>query len=95
MSDPTTASLDRVPTFFWDREVTEGELRDILATPDAAERPELFAAMLREARVSEVWRFVTPAEVRDALPELAGRLGRRRDFWCWLIESWEELGLLA
>lgn len=83
-----------VPSFFWDRDVGVEELHGILADSSHPERLDLLAVLLREARVDEVWLFVTPEDVRDALPAVSHRLGRRRDFWPWLIASWQELGLL-
>lgn len=50
--------------------------------------------MLREARDSDVWQFVTPAQVAAALPDLARHLGRRRAFWDYLIGRWRAHGLV-
>lgn len=58
------------------------------------ERRRLLAKLLREARDIDVWKFVTPQQVAEALPSLAGRLGRRRAFWEFLIEGWRQDGIL-
>jgi hypothetical protein len=79
----------------WDEDVSIDELRAILAGPDAARRDALLGKLLREARDSDVWSFVTPEEVARALPRLGRRLGRRRPFWEFLIEGWRADGLLA
>ena len=50
--------------------------------------------MLREARDIDVWTFVTPAEVAEALPRIERRLGRRAAFWRFLIDGWKKDGLL-
>jgi hypothetical protein len=50
--------------------------------------------MLREARDIDVWAFVSPSDVAEALPRLQRRLGRRYEFWRWLIEGWRHDGLL-
>lgn len=50
----------RVPYFFWDRNVTVGELRAVLADAAHPERLPLLRVLLREARPDEVWAFVTP-----------------------------------
>jgi hypothetical protein len=55
----------------------------------------LFGKLLREARDVDVWRFVTPPEVAAALPLLGRRLGRRRQFWEFLIDGWRDDGLLG
>ena len=86
---------DGRPYFLWDEPLTIGELRARLAGPQEAERLRLLAKMLREARDSDVWLFVTPAEVADALPRIQRALGRRAAFWEWLIDGWRRDGLLA
>ncbi len=94
---PMTTDLDRLdarPYFFWDEDLSIGELRARLAGPDERERLRLLAKMLREARDMDVWKFVNPQEVAEALPAVAGRLGRRRRFWEFLIRGWREDGIL-
>jgi hypothetical protein len=92
-----TTDLDqaeRRPCFLWDERLTVGELRARLSGTDEGERLRLMAKMLREARDTDVWQFVTPAEVAAALPRIERVLGRRREFWRWLIDGWREDGLL-
>lgn len=84
----------RVPYFFWDRNVTVGELRAILAEVGHPERIPLLRVLLREARPDEVWTFVTPQAVVTEWERLAPGLGRRRAFWQWLLEQWRALGYL-
>lgn len=94
---PMTIDLDRGdarPYFFWDEDLSIAELRERLAGSDSRERTRLLAKLLREARDIDVWKFVTPREVAAALPSIAGRLGRRRRFWEFLIEGWRRDGLL-
>lgn len=86
---------DLRPYFLWDEDVSNGELRAILAGPASAERDRLFGKMLREARDLDVWRFVRPADVARDLDRLRPRVGRRFAFWRFLIEGWRSDGLLA
>lgn len=83
------------PYFFWDEDVSIDELRTALQGSDPVVRDRLFGKMLREARDLDVWSFVTPAEVAEALPRLQRRIGRRYGFWLFLIEGWRRDGLLA
>ncbi len=90
LSDP-----DSRPYFFWDEDVSVAELRATLASGgNEHERLRLLGKLLREARDMDVWRFVTPSEVAAALPFLGRRLGRRRQFWEFLINGWRSDGLL-
>jgi len=95
---PLTLDLDRPdgrPYFLWSEDLSLHEFVGRLRGDDAAERLRLLALLLREARDSDVWRFVTPEEIARALPRLAPRLGRRRRFWEFLISGWRADGLLA
>lgn len=83
------------PYFLWDEDVSIDELRTALQGPDPVVRDRLFGKMLREARDLDVWTFVTPADVAEALPRLQRRIGRRYGFWLFLIEGWRRDGLLA
>lgn len=85
---------DLVPWFFWDEDVTVGQLKAVLKGSDAFARDRLLGKMLREATDIEVWRFVTPQEVADSIGRLSRRLGRREAFWHWLIGSWRKEGLV-
>ncbi len=82
------------PYFLWDEDVSIVELRAVLRGSDAHERDRLLGKMLREARDTDVWAFVTPNDVAAALPRLGRRLGRRAGFWRFLIEGWATDGLL-
>jgi hypothetical protein len=95
---PITTDLTQMhlrPYFLWDEDVTIGEFRARLGGGNLYERHRLLGKMLREARDTDVWTFVTPREVADALPELERRLGRRKAFWRFLIDGWRHDGLLG
>jgi hypothetical protein len=85
---------ERRPYFLWDEDVSVAELRAALSGAGGAERDRLLGKMLREARDSDVWAFVVPQDVAEALPRLSRRLGRRAPFWTFLIEGWRSDGLL-
>ena len=62
------------------------ELRAALSARGEPDRLRLLGKMLREARDTDVWQFVTPAEVSRDLPALGRHLGRRRGFWEYVIQ---------
>ena len=74
--------------------MTVAEVKVRLKSASEPERLRLLSLILREARDPDVWLFVSPEEVERLWPELADRLGRRRSFWEFLLESWSRLGLL-
>jgi hypothetical protein len=82
------------PYFLWDVDVTDAELRARLRHPDPAIRAQWEGCLLREARVDEVWSYVTLEAVLRDWPLIERHLGRRREFWRWLLEGWRKDGLL-
>ena len=97
LKTPLSTRLDdpeAVPYFLWDDPVTVAELRSLLETASAPERTRLLAKILREARDTEVWRFISPEEVSRLWPQLRRHLGRRLRFWEFLLGQWRQLGLL-
>lgn len=86
---------EAVPYFLWDERMTVLEFRQRLQTASPAEKTRLLAKLLREARDTDVWQFVLPAEVWRRWPALAPQLGRRRRFWEFLLSQWQREGLLG
>ena len=88
------SNRDARPYFLWDEDISVGELRQVLRDGSEHERVRLAGKMLREARDIDVWEFMTPAEVAEILPKVGRRLGRRANFWRFLIDGWRADGLL-
>ncbi len=82
------------PWFLWDTDVSEAEFRSRLKHPDPLIRAQWQAALLREARVREVWQFLTLDDVLDSWLNIRVQLGRRRAFWEWALDGWRRDGLL-
>ncbi len=83
------------PYFLWDENTTVAQFRRRLATAPAAERLRLIGKLMREARDSDVWLFVTPHEVWSEFEALAPYLGRRLPFWRYLLGSWHRDGIIG
>ena len=83
-----------IPYFLWDEPMTVAEFRRQLNSASISEQTRLLAKLLREARDTDVWKFTTPKEVWHSWNELSPQLGRRREFWKYLFESWVREGLL-
>ena len=80
--------------FAWDRPETEASLRARLTSATDTEWLRIAAWLMREARVDQVWQFLTLREVADHFPQLSPMLGRRRPVWDHLIRAAHELGRL-
>lgn len=82
-----------IPYFLWDEPLTLRELHERLQSSEE-ERIRLLGKIMREAREPDVWRFTTPREVSQRWEALERQLGKRRDFWIFLLNQWRKLGLL-
>jgi hypothetical protein len=89
------ADEDKRPCFLWDEDVSLREFKERLRGPDPEDRLHMLAKLMREAKDTDVWMFVTPQEAADALPLLTRKLGRRQGFWDFLIEGWRRHGVIA
>ena len=82
---------EAVPNFCWDRKLTAGEIREHLHNGTRFEWVQLASWILREAAYADVWSFLAPSEISEHMAELSPFLGRRRDFWEYLVGAWHEL----
>jgi hypothetical protein len=86
---------ESIPYFLWDEPMTVAEFRHRLQTASMAERVRLLAKLMREARDTDVWKFTSPAEIWQRWSVVASHLGRRRDFWEFLLNRWRREGLIG
>ena len=98
MNSPLSTDLSNpsaIPYFLWDEPLTMDQLREKLACASLYERRRWLAKILREARDRDVWLFTTPEEVCRQWNDLAPLLGRRREFWRFLLDAWRADGLIS
>jgi hypothetical protein len=83
------------PYFLWDEKRTVGEFRASLREADPEEWSRLVGKLMREARDTDVWKFVSPREVWKNWSSLKPFLGRRTAFWNYLFTGWHGDGYLG
>ncbi|NUO82116.1 hypothetical protein HUU05_18760 [candidate division KSB1 bacterium] len=84
-----------VPYFMWDYQYTVGQIKERLARGPESERLWLMAKIMRDARYSDVWKFISLQDFltyREGL--MNGRLGRMKGFWEFLYSRWIEYGII-
>jgi hypothetical protein len=81
------------PYFLWDVDMTLARFRELLRHPNAETRAYAIGKLMRQAKPDDVFSFVTVAEIRQHWPRLEGYLGRTREFWRWLLATWQEQGV--
>jgi len=78
------------PYFLWDVDVDLAGLQERLRDPNAEVRAHWMAKVLREAKPDDALRFFSVREIRDSWDSVQRYLGRKRMFWQWLIQAWED-----
>ena len=48
--------------------------------------------LMRQAKPDDVFTFASPRQIRELWPLLERYLGKKREFWTWLFETWEAQG---
>ena len=83
---------DGRPYFLWDVDMTIDEFKAKLRDRDVDVRAYLVGKLMRQAKPDDVFLFVRPRAIRELWPKLTRYLGRSREFWTWLFETWETQG---
>ncbi len=76
------------PYFLWDSDMTLADFEQRLRTEPREGRAYLVGKLMRQARPDDVFSFVTVDEIVELWPALFRYLGRKREFWQWLLEFW-------
>ena len=80
------------PYFLWDCDLTLAQFQQGLQDADPDVRAYLVGKLMRQAKPDDVFLFVRPRVIRELWPRLSPYLGRTREFWTWLFETWERQG---
>ena len=78
------------PYFLWDVDMDLEQFRKLLEDPDPQVRGYILGKLMREARPDDVFQFVSLRTIRNNWDDLHRHLGRRLEFWRWLLRRWEE-----
>jgi hypothetical protein len=78
------------PYFLWDDDLTLEDFRARLCDSDPAVRAYFIGKLMRQAKPDDVFSFVSLKQVEDHLELVKPYLGRKREFWLWVLERWEE-----
>ena len=80
--------------FAWDRPESVASLRAKIEDSESPGWLRTVAWLMREARVDQVWEFLTLRQAADCFPQVSPMLGRRKAVWEHLFRAAHELGRL-
>ncbi len=78
------------PYWLWDYDLTEKDVRRILAGKNEMERRWLIGRILESARFDDVWKYLGYTEVKTMLPKLQLR-PQIKEAWESAIKVWEQV----
>lgn len=78
----------RRPDFFWDYDLSEEEVRAILAEDDEHRRAWVISRILNAARWEDIWKYVTQEDIRAHFDLLRFRTPHLRELWAHALEVW-------
>jgi hypothetical protein len=78
----------------WDYRYSVGQIKNMLAQGDEAQRIWLMAKIMRDARYADVWKFISLRDFLKYRERLMPRLGREKAFWEFLYSRWLKQGIV-
>lgn len=87
--------LDAIPYFMWDYRYTVGKIKEMLAGENESQKIWLMAKILRDARYSDVWKFISLKDFLKYREQLMPRLGRQKQFWQFIYSHWIKYGIVS
>jgi len=82
-----TNSKSQRPYFFWDYDITEEEVHEILHSDDEARKLWVMGRILERAHFDDVWRYITPPDLQRYFERLRLR-PQVREVWTYAIKVW-------
>ncbi len=74
--------------FFWDYDLTEEDVREILRGENETEKIWVMSRILQSARWSDIWKFLTLKDVRENFSKIQWRTPYLRELWAHALEVW-------
>lgn len=76
------------PYFLWDYDLTETDVRRLLAGENKTDKIWILSRLLESARLEDVWQYTTLSQVRALFPELKLKPIIRRA-WEYALHVWQ------
>lgn len=74
------------PYFFWDYEITNEQIRQILQSGTLSEKAWVISRILQYAKWEDIWRYLTVNDIRQNFANLHFRRAQDRALWAYALE---------
>lgn len=75
--------------FFWDYDVSEEDVRRILAGDDRYEQAWVISRLLEAARWDDIWAYISVDDIRQHWDDLTFRAPYFREAWAHALDLWD------
>jgi len=82
------ASARKRVYFFWDYDLSEEDVRAILAGDDDYRKAWVISRILNAAHWDDIWKYVTVEDIRTYFDQLHFRFPYLRELWTHALEVW-------
>ena len=76
------------PYFIWNADLTEENVRQILATGSDYSRVQMMSTILHYARFNDIWKYLSVCDVQKRFWQIPWRDVELRDYWKWALTLW-------
>jgi hypothetical protein len=74
--------------FFWDYDISQAQVLHILESGPPHEKAWIISRILEYAKWEDIWRYLTPEDIRQHFEQLHFRRPQDRELWAYALERW-------
>lgn len=84
------ANANKRPYFFWDYDITNQQIDQILQTSSIFEKAWLISRILQYAKWEDIWHYLTLNDIRQVFDHLHFRRKQDRELWSYALKRWTD-----
>ncbi len=88
MGTDSQSAIRKRPYFFWDYDLSEEEVHEILAGDDVHRKAWVISRILNAAFWDDIWKYITVDDIRAHWDLLRFRTPYLRELWAHALEVW-------
>ena len=81
-------AIKQRPYFIWNVDLSEEDVRRILAEGSRYSRTQLIGTILQYARFEDIWKYLSVRDVQQYFWQIPWRDTALRDHWKWALTLW-------
>jgi hypothetical protein len=86
------AAANQRPYFFWDYDLTEADVQQILREGEPHEKAWVITRILEYAKWNDIWHYLTPTDIHQNFDLLRFRRPQDKELWAYALNRWGSHG---